>query len=50
VDDVEAEVALDDAARLAFLQREGGVLERLDHRAAAEEIEVATLGCRAFVV
>ena len=29
---------------------EGGVLERLDHRAAAEEVEVAALGRRAFVV
>jgi hypothetical protein len=50
LDDVKAEVAFDDAARLARLQPEGGVLERLDHRAAAEEVEIAALDRRALVV
>ena len=41
-DDVVAKVGLDDVADLARLHRKGRILERLDHRAAGEEIEVAT--------
>jgi hypothetical protein len=43
LDDVVAEVGLDHVADLARLHREGGILEGLDHRAAAEEVQVAAL-------
>ncbi len=39
-DDVIAEGALDHRADLAHVEREGRVLERLDHAAAAEEAEI----------
>ncbi len=50
LDHVVAEVALDHAADLARLQAVGRVLERLDHGAAAEEVEVAALLRRALVL
>jgi hypothetical protein len=50
LDDVVAELGLHQAADLALLQREGRVLERLGHRAAREEVEVAALRRRARVL
>jgi hypothetical protein len=43
MDDVEAELALDDIADVALLQGEHGVLEGLDHRATRHEAEIAAL-------
>ena len=50
LDDVIAEVGLDDTGDIAFLEAEGTVLERLDHHAPAEEAEIAALGGRTRVV
>ena len=43
LDDVEAELRLDDAAQLAGFKGEGGVLEGLDHHPAPEPAEIAAL-------
>ena len=50
LDQVEAEGRLDDLAQLAGLEREGGVLEGLDHPALAEEAEFAALDGRSGVL
>ncbi len=50
LDHVEAEVGLDEIRRLARRHRERGVLERLDHRAAAEEPEVAAAALAGLVL
>ena len=50
LDDVEAELGFDDRAHLVLAQLEHRILERLDHRAAAEAAEVAPLGSRAGIL
>ena len=50
LDDVQAELGLDDVADLAGLERERRLLELLRHLAAAEEIEVAAAGLADFLV
>ena len=49
-DDVVAEVRLDHIADLALLHGECRVLEGLDHGAAAEEIEISSVGRRARII
>ena len=46
LDDVPAELRLHRIGDLALFQRKGRVLERLQHLAAAEKAEIATLGAR----
>ena len=49
LDDVEAEHGLEDAADFARLEREGRVLEGLDHHAAPEPAKVAAFAFAARV-
>jgi hypothetical protein len=46
LDDVPTELRLNRIGDLAFLQLEGGVLERLQHLPAAEKAEIAAFGAR----
>jgi hypothetical protein len=50
LDHVEAELGLDQIGDLPGRQRERGVLERLDHRAVAEEAEVAAAALAGVVL
>ena len=49
LDDVQAELRLDDVADLAGLERERRLLELLRHLAAAEEVEIAAAGLADFL-
>lgn len=43
---MDTAVSVDDAAELAHLETEGGILERLLHLTALEEAEISACSCR----